>query len=174
MGIPADDIARAFRDAVRHRFAENLATIEHAVRQLAEDDLGWRPHESQNSVRTIILHLCGAIRQWIISGVGGAPDLRDRPREFADRTPVPGEELLARLRDTIAEADGVLAALDRDVILAPRRIQGFETTVLQAVLDTSAHLEGHKQEITYITRLRLGDAYVFRWAPTTIEQGAPA
>ena len=42
-------------------------------------------------------NLCGNVRQWIVCGVGGAPDDRDRPREFSERGPIPTEELLGRL-----------------------------------------------------------------------------
>jgi hypothetical protein len=59
-------------------------------------------------------------------------------------------------------------------LLERRRIQGFETTVLAAIFDTVSHFVGHQHQIVYITRLRLGDAYRFQWAPATLEQGAPA
>ncbi len=43
-----------------------------------------------------------------------------------------------------------------------------------AVFDSVPHFRGHTQEIVHMTRLQLGDAYKFAWAPTTPEQGAPA
>ena len=75
-------------------------------------------------------------------------------------------------RDTLDECHGVLARLTPDDLASPRRVQGFETTALAAVLDSEAHLSGHVQEITYVTRLRLGDRYAFRWVPAKKEQGA--
>jgi hypothetical protein len=57
-------------------------------------------------------------------------------------------------------------------LLEPRRIQGFETTVLAALFDSVSHFVGHTHQIVYITRLRLGDAYRFQWVPATPEQGA--
>ncbi len=170
----ADDaIARSFIDATRHRLAESLAQIEHCLEQLPDDDLYRRPSEPLNSVSNIILHLCGNVRQWIISGVGGAPDVRLRSAEFSDRSRVPRETLLADLRATIAEADAVLARIGPETILAVRRIQGFETNVMSAIVDTATHFVGHMQEITYITRMYLGAGYAFRWTPATPEEGAP-
>ena len=34
------------------------------------------------------------------------------------------------------------------------------------------HLGGHTQEIIALTRMQLGDRYVFAWTPSTVEQGA--
>jgi hypothetical protein len=58
-------------------------------------------------------------------------------------------------------------------LLEPRRIQGFDETVLSAIFDSLTHFNGHTQEIVFITRLQLGDRYQFAWKPATPEQGAP-
>ena len=151
-----------------------LTKFEHCLAQLTDADLWWRQLPSQNSIENIILHLCGNLRQWILHGVGGESDVRDRPGEFADRTNRSKTELLTMLRETIAKCDRVLAAFPPQRLLERRRIQGFETTVLAAVFDTVSHFVGHQHQIVYITRLRLGDAYQFQWSPATPEQGAPA
>ena len=57
-------------------------------------------------------------------------------------------------------------------LLRVRRIQGWDVTGSQAVFDAVPHFRGHTQEIAHITRHLLGDAYVFFWTPTTVEQGA--
>ncbi|MHC5113725.1 MAG: DUF1572 family protein [Planctomycetota bacterium] len=171
--MPDHDTGRALLAAVRHRFGEGVAKIEHCVAQLSEDEVHWRPYDAHNSVGTILLHLCGNVRQWIVSGVGGAADVRERATEFTDRERYPRDELLARLRATADEADGVLAALDPASLLEVRRIQGFEVSLLTAIVDTVAHFEGHVQEITWITRFRVGEGYEFKWQPQTAEEGAP-
>jgi hypothetical protein len=150
-----------------------LAKIEHCLAQLSDADLWWRQIESQNSIQTVLLHLCGNLRQWILHGVGGEPDVRVRPGEFSDRNSRPKAELLAILRETVAKCDRVLAACPPERLLEHRRIQGFDTTVLAAIFDTVSHFVGHQHQIVYVTRLRLGDAYRFQWTPATPEQGAP-
>jgi Protein of unknown function (DUF1572) len=72
----------------------------------------------------------------------------------------------------VAEADAALAGLDESRLLEPRRIQGFDETVLTAIWDSLTHLSGHTQEIIYVTRLQLGDEYRSFWTPSTPEQGA--
>jgi hypothetical protein len=167
-------IGHAYIAAGRRRFAACVDRIKHCLGQLDDSQVWWRPHEAMNSIANIILHLCGNLRQWIVSGVGGAPDIRNRPSEFSERLPIPKAELTRRLDEMAAEVDRVLAAVTDEKLLKIRRIQGFEETVLSAIFETLAHFNGHTQEIVYITRLKLGDTYRLAWAPATPEQGAPA
>ncbi len=167
----ATRLASAFITKHRGDLAGRLEKIEHCFGQLTEEDVWWRPHEGHNALGNIILHLCGNMRQWLINGIARRPDVRDRPAEFSTREPLAKEELMARLRDTIAEADAVLAGLTAAQLLEPRRIQGFDVTVMDAVVDSVSHLAGHTQEIVWITRLRLGEGYAFHWKPSGKEQG---
>jgi hypothetical protein len=123
-----------------------------------------------NSIANIILHLCGNMRQWVVAAVPGTPDTRDRPGEFSDRSSISRDELLRRLRALVADADAVLAGAAEAVLLEPRTVQGHAETVLSAVFESVAHFNGHMQEVVYITRMQLGDAYKFAWVPTP-EQG---
>ncbi len=166
-------LASAYIGLARKHLAERLGRIRHCVGQLDDEQVWWRPHDAMNSVGNLLLHLGGNLRQWIVAGVGGVPDARDRPAEFAERGPIPGQELIRRLETAVAEADAALAALDGSRLLEPRRIQGFDETVLSAIWRSLEHLSGHAQEIVCITRLQLGDRYRFAWTPTTREQGSP-
>jgi uncharacterized damage-inducible protein DinB len=158
-------IGEAFLAESRHTLAGSLKKIVHCLEQLEDDDLWWRQHESHNSIQNVVLHLRGNVRQWIVHGVGGEPDVRHRPSEFSDRQPLARADLLARLQETLAQADRALAGFPPERLLESRRIQGFETTVLAAVFEAVSHFVGHTHQIVYITRLRLGHAYRFQWAP---------
>src|SRR5262249_8592208 len=129
---------------------------------------------SLNSIGNLILHLCGNVRQWIVAGLGGAGDVRDRPAEFAERGPVPKADLLRKLDTGIGEAKEVLHKLTARQLLKARPIQGVHLTGLAAIFDSVPHFRGHTQEIISMTRLQLGDAYKFAWTPRTPEQGGPA
>ena len=166
--------ASAYIVLARKHLTDRIERIRHCLGQLDDEQVWWRPHASMNPVGNILLHLCGNLRQWIVSGVSGVPDTRDRPAEFAERGPIPRDELIRRLEAVAAEADAALAALDEARLLEPRRIQGFDETVLSAIWGSLEHLSGHVQEIVYITRLQLDDRYRFAWQPETPEQGAPA
>lgn len=168
----SESVGEAYLAEARAALAGALAKITHCTDQLGDEDLGWRPFESHNSIQNIILHLCGNVRQWIVCPLGDLPDTRDRPAEFADHGPIPKVELLARLERTVAEADAALAACGAETLLEGKRIQGFDTTKLAAIFDSVSHFVGHTHQIVYITRLRLGERYRFQWKPTTKEQGA--
>lgn len=151
-----------------------LGRIEHCLRQLTDDQVWWRPSDSQNSIGNLILHLSGNLRQWLVCGLTGAEDHRDRPSEFGERQTIPIADLLALLRQTVAEAESVLAEIPPAELLQVRRIQGFEETALGAIFHSVPHFRGHTQEIIYRTRCFLGEKYQFAWTPSTAQEGAPS
>ena len=149
-----------------------VAKIRHCLSQLTDEQVWWRPHESMNSIGNLILHLSGNVRQWIVAGIGGAPDVRDRPREFSEIQVIPKDELLRRLKEAVSEASEALSKMTTAEMLRPRRIQGFEVSGLGAIFDSVPHFKGHTQEIIGLTRMQLGDNYKFDWVPKTAEEGA--
>jgi len=172
MGDKDENIGAAFIAASKERASGSLNRIKYSLSQLQEEDIWWRPDESTNSIGILIQHLCGNLRQWIISGVGGADDVRVRYLEFkADEQPLK-KHLLNNLMELVKEVLDVLSKLKPENLLESRRIQGFDETVLSAIYDTLSHFELHAGQIVYITRLRLGENYVTSWEPTTKEQGA--
>jgi hypothetical protein len=166
----ANDVARAFTDAARCELSEGLSKIEHCLNQLTDEQVWWRPRPEMNSIANLLLHLAGNLRQWIVSGVGGAADVRHRPGEFADRSAAPKSEVLAKLRGVIHECGAVLARLSPDDLVGHTRIQGYDLTRTGAVLHAVPHFRGHVQEIIHMTRAQLGERYKFDFVPTTPEQ----
>ncbi|HEY7115759.1 MAG TPA: DUF1572 family protein [Tepidisphaeraceae bacterium] len=169
MPIPTD-LTTAFLTESRNTLGLCSRKIVHCLRQLTDDDVNWRPFTGANSIANIVTHLCGNVGQWIIAGVGNTPIQRDRPAEFAQDLRATTADLIENLELTIRAADQSIAAVTPDTILAPRKIQGFDATVLSAIFHAATHFEGHTHQIVYITRLRLGDRYVFKWVPTTPDQ----
>jgi uncharacterized damage-inducible protein DinB len=133
-----------------------LPKISAAVEALSEADLWWRPNEASNSIGNLMLHLAGNVRQWIVSGIGGAPDQRDRAQEFARREPLRKDELLAIFTEAVLEADAVIALVDPASLDERRPVQGREVTVLQAIYHVVEHLAMHAGQIVYIAKQRSG------------------
>ncbi len=171
--LTTDDLAAAVGTEAGNELTSAVGKIKHCLNQLTEEQVWWRSQPSFNSIGNLILHLCGNVRQWIVAGLGGQADLRDRPAEFAERGPILKDDLLGRLDAVVSEAKTVLGRLTARQLLEARRIQGFDVTGLAAIFDSVPHFRGHTQEIVHMTRLQLGDAYKFAWTPTTPEQGAP-
>jgi len=147
------ELARAFITESRELLAcDYLPKIRLACAALDEGALWWRANEQSNSIGNLILHLSGNIRQWIVSGVGGAEDARDRAAEFDRRDPIPRDALLDLLARTLAEVDRVLAALPDDALLEHRRIQGRDVTVLRAVYHVVEHFAMHTGQIILLAK----------------------
>ena len=166
-----NEVAQAFMSSSQHQLDHARRNINHCFDQLGTDDLWWTPRAGCNPIGVIIQHLRGNLRQWAISGIGGEPDVRDRPTEFRVSGRVDKADLQAqfnRMLDRVAE---VYSTLDAAEILDGKRIQGFDTTVLDAIYDTMCHLKLHTGQVLYLTRMRLGAAYRESWSPATAEQG---
>jgi hypothetical protein len=167
-------ICDTFVSAMRETLSEGMRKIEHCADQLNESRFWYRPRPEMNSVANLCLHLCGNVRQWIISGVGGTGDVRNRPGEFSDRSNRAKGEILGMLKKTIGEVDTVLSRVTPEELLSARRIQGFETNVLEAIVNSVSHFRGHVQEIIHITREQVGEKYRFDFVPKGKEQEAGA
>jgi uncharacterized damage-inducible protein DinB len=100
------------------------------------------------------LHLDGSTRAWIIGVAGGSHSPRDRQREFDERERIPRLELMSRLRQTMAEADEVLACLDAGALLERRQARGDEVTVLLAIYHAVEHFSMHTGQIIMLAKMR--------------------
>ncbi|HYG82341.1 MAG TPA: DinB family protein [Pyrinomonadaceae bacterium] len=148
------DAARAFIAKARSLLGEEyLPKIERCLERLSDEEVWWRANEESNSIGNLLLHLAGNARQWVVSGVGQTADGRVRQLEFDQREVVPREELLRRVRQTLTEVDNVLARLDPSRVLEPRRIQGYDVTVLEAVFHVVEHFSMHTGQIILLTKL---------------------
>jgi uncharacterized damage-inducible protein DinB len=136
--------------------SEYLPKIERCLEQLDDAQVWWRAAEESNSIGNLILHLSGNARQWVVSGMRGAPDRRARQSEFDRREVMPRAELLALLKGTLAEVDEVLARLDTSLILERRLIQGHEVSILEALFHVVEHFSMHTGQIILLTKMLAG------------------
>ena len=149
-----DEIGQSFIACARAYFAEDyLPKIERSLELLTDEQIWWRANPQSNSIGNLLLHLSGNVRQWIVCGLGGAADERDRDSEFAQRKTIPRAELLARLKQTLNEADAALAKLDTSKLLENHSIQGCDTTALAAIFHVVEHFSMHAGQIFLLTKL---------------------
>jgi uncharacterized damage-inducible protein DinB len=147
------DIAGAFIERSRYYLVREYPTkIQRCLDVLPADALWRRDDASENSVGNLLLHLAGNVRQWVVSGVGGAPDARHRAAEFSARAGEDATALMSRLRRTLAEADAVLAGLAAERLQEQRSIQGREVKVLDAVYHVVEHFSMHTGQIILLTK----------------------
>jgi len=136
------------------KLTELLGRIETCVAKLTPEQVWMRGAENENAVGNLMLHLSGNVRQWIICGVGGAEDHRDRNSEFEARS---GNDALERLRTTVLEAVAILASLPHSVLQEKRHIQRhWDLTVLEAIYHVVEHFSMHTGQIIFATKLLTG------------------
>jgi uncharacterized damage-inducible protein DinB len=152
--LSGNELANAYLAQARELLSNDfLPKIERCVEKLTDQEVWWRANQESNSIGNLLLHLSGNARQWIVCGLGGAPDQRERQQEFDQRDLIPRNEVLARLKQTVAEVDDVLARFELAQMLGPRSIQGSEVTALEAIFHVVEHFSMHTGQIILITKM---------------------
>lgn len=160
-GMPERDTGAVLIALSRRYLREYLTKIRLAVSMLDERVVWARPNEASNSIGNLVLHLAGNARQWIVSGVGGAPDVRNRQAEFDQRAPIAVTDLIDRLEQTISDVDRVLASLTAADLHTRRSIQANDVTVLEAIYHVVEHFSMHTGQIILLAKADLADRVRF-------------
>lgn len=151
-----DPLAPLLLDFSVRKLRELTGRIEFCLAQLNEDQIWARGSESENAIGNLTLHLAGNVRQWIVSGAGARPDVRDRDAEFAARGGLPKAELQARLRGAVEEAAAVIQSLTPERLAERVAIQRYDVSVLEAVMHVVEHFSMHTGQIIFATKMLTG------------------
>lgn len=148
------DVGREVLDNLNAKlFVEFWPRLEKCLTLCSEEQLWFRFNESTNSIGNLVLHLEGNLRQWIIHGVGGAEDVRNRKKEFATSGGFSKEELKQRLEVLKAELQEVWKDIPEESLSNKRHIQGFETSVLGALIHGVEHYSYHLGQVSMIVKM---------------------
>ena len=130
--------------------------IESCLDRLTEEQVWARGSANENAIGNLALHLCGNVRQWIVSGVGGAPDVRERDAEFNAQGGASIADLKRRLRETVTDASAVLEKVSPERLLERIVVQNYEGTVLEAIYHVVEHFSMHTGQILFATKMLTG------------------
>lgn len=136
---------------------EFIGRIETCLGKLTDEQIWWRGSENQNAAGNLVLHLAGNVRQWILCGLGGLEDTRIRHLEFDARGGASGAVLVARLRETVEAAIGVIGGLTTGELIGSRDIQGYRVTGVYALLHVVEHFAQHTAQIILLTKALTGE-----------------
>jgi len=131
--------------------------IETCLDKLTPEQIWSRQAENENAVGNLALHLAGNVSQWILSGVGGEPYVRDRDAEFAARGGKEPAALKQLLRSTVDAAVAVIGSLPHERLAERVSIQGYDVTILEAIYHVAEHFSGHTGQIIFATKLLTGE-----------------
>jgi len=156
MNTLSNNITQTLLNEVRRRIIEeSVPRIKKCLHLLNEPQIWHRPNAETTSVGNLVLHLMGNLRQWVLSGIDGQPDHRQRAAEFAENGPISTEKLIRDLDSLMAEVDQALSRITPEVLVEKRRVQGFEETVLSILVHVTEHFSYHTGQITYYTKSTL-------------------
>jgi uncharacterized damage-inducible protein DinB len=112
-----------------------------------------------NSAGNLALHVAGNLQHFIGQVLGGSDYLRDREREFAQRSGS-REELLALLGRAEAAVESVLPDLDEQALASPYPAApgGLAVPTGTWLLHLTAHLAFHLGQIGMLRRALTGSA----------------
>jgi len=150
------NLDRLFLDCSATRLLQLTSRIETCLASLDERQVWMRGGDNQNAVGNLVLHLRGNVRQWIVSGVGGRPDVRDRDSEFAAREGLAPDELARRLHETVEEAAAVLGGVTAERLAQRVVIQQYENSALEAIYHVVEHFSMHAGQIIFATKMSTG------------------
>jgi uncharacterized damage-inducible protein DinB len=152
-----DDFGRKYIEWCRFRLMQQYwPRVERCISELSEEEVWWRQHETNNSVGNLVLHLTGNLGQFILSGVGGTKDTRNKEKEFSERQRIPKEELVRGLKQALFAADATLSQLDPSRLLETTTVQDRERRIFEVLAVVVEHFALHCGQIIYITKLKTG------------------
>ena len=137
-----------------NKLTQMAGYIEVCVERLDSEQVWQGP---QNSVGNLVLHLCGNVRQWIGTSIGGAVDVRQREREFAASSRMSTEELLLLLNGTVGEAVAILRGLEPDRLTERVPTQDGERHALEVIYQVVGHFQQHAGQIIFATKQLTGE-----------------
>ena len=154
--MPADAIPSLFLEFSAKKMHDLHRDIASCLGKLSEEQIWQRGGAHENSVGNLLLHLEGNIRQWILHGVGGQPDVRRRDEEFTLSPTVDSKAAFASFTVTLSEAREVIATLSHDrltEIIDPQPTGTWRhTPILDAIYKVVSHLDHHTGQIVLLTK----------------------
>ena len=151
-----DTLHRLFLDCSVRRLELSFSRIEACLGKLTEEQVWARGSENENAIGNLVLHLAGNVRQWIVAGVGGLADTRQRDAEFSARGGSSIPELRERLRGIVREAAAVIGAVTRERLTERVVIQKYDVSILEAIYHVVEHFSLHTGQIIFATKLLTG------------------
>ncbi len=148
---------KLFLETSIKQLRQHESRIGKCLELLNGEQIWARGGGNENAVGNLVLHLCGNVRQWIVSGVGVRPDHRDRDSEFAANGGVSIAELQDRLKEVVNEAVAVLSTVTAARLAERLVIQGYDVSVLEAIYHVVEHFSMHTGQIIFVTKMLTGE-----------------
>lgn len=148
-----EEFIKEFITACVEYFEENTKKLISCLNELDEPEVWKRPNENSNSAGNLILHLCGNIRQYIISSIGHLPDTRERDKEFSAIDGYSKKELINKLSETVDEALNIIRNVSAEELLRKRQVQSYFLSGINIIVHVTEHYSYHTGQIIFWTKM---------------------
>jgi uncharacterized damage-inducible protein DinB len=145
-------IIKEFLHQSIYRMNESTARITKCLGQIDENETWQSPNKNCNSIGNLLLHLCGNIRQYIVSALGGVNDTRERDKEFSEKPGQHKAALLSQLANTVSEAITIVKDLEEDRLIKIYSVQGFNLSGIGIIIHVTEHYSYHTGQIAFLTK----------------------
>jgi uncharacterized damage-inducible protein DinB len=158
--VPDDSIAAIFLAFSAKKMQDLHRDIATCLGKLTEEQIWHRGGPHENSIGNLLLHLEGNIRQWILHGIAGQPDVRRRDDEFTLTPSTDSKTAFANFTATLNEAHTVIVTLPHDrltEIIDPQPTGiSRHLPILDAIYKIVTHLDYHTGQIVLLTKQLAG------------------
>lgn len=151
----SDSVANLFVTLSCSKLEQTTKTLATCVGKLNDAQVWQRRGPYENAVGNLILHLGGNMRQWILHGVGGAADVRERDLEFNTQDGVSTAKLMADFEALVAEGCVVIAAVPGERMAERITPQGRDVSVMEAISQVVGHVQMHVGQVILLTKQML-------------------
>ncbi|MBX2843852.1 MAG: DUF1572 domain-containing protein [Flammeovirgaceae bacterium] len=138
----------------RRIFSESVPRLIKSLGHLTEEEIWIKPNSESNSVGNLVLHLCGNVSQYILSGIGGLEDKRERSKEFKEKGPIPATVLIEKMEGIMSQVSKVINHLSAEDLVQEVGVQGFRETKLSIIIHVIEHFSYHVGQISYFVKLK--------------------
>jgi len=166
------ELASPTLEAIRVRITRVLpAQVRTALEKLDDEQIWWRPNEKSNSVGNLVLHLSGSLNLYLNKLIGGIDYRRDRDAEFAERGPMPKQELLRVFNDMVSKAEQTFAKITPDALTGPATDPEKNTLLIEDLIGILTHVANHTGQILWITKMLQDGSLNEVWMKTHKHEG---
>jgi len=134
-------------------FDESYHRIFRCLNLISDEQLWRQVNPEIPAIGSLILHLCGNARQWILSGIGGKPDNRARDLEFLIHTNIKKTELVFLMENLRVNLNQVLVEMPGHKLDEIYTIQGFQESGFSVIIHVIEHFSYHTGQISTLTKL---------------------
>lgn len=134
-------------------FEESYSRIYKCLSLITDEQLWFSPNLNVPPIGNQILHLCGNARQWIVSGIGGRDDVRQRDSEFENQAGIRKSELVFVLENLKQNINETFEEMLTEDFYKRHQIQGFDNSTTGVLVHVIEHFSYHTGQISMLTKI---------------------